>query len=221
MLFRSVTISFGQSESSFPGYATRPGGIAPRDLSVAFAVNTLTVVGAQLLVLRWLAGRRRTTGTALAAAAWAVAWALVIAAGRLGGGALATVTFTAAMAVFGVGESLLSPTLPTIINDLAPPGAAGRYNGLGTLAFTTGFLVGPASGAAALGAGWGAGLFAVLIGACVLAGAGAIGLGRILPAGANQVTPPPEATAPRPVPPPVPVPAPVPAADAAAGSGGA
>ena len=216
-----VTISFGQSESSFPGYATRPGGIAPRDLSVAFAVNTLTVVGAQLFVLRRLAGHRRTTGAALAAASWAVAWALVIAAGRRGGGALATVTFTAAMAVFGVGESLLSPTLPAIINDLAPPGAAGRYNGLGTLAFTTGFLVGPASGAAALGAGWGAGLFAVLIGACVLAGAAAIGLGRILPAGANQVTPPPEATAPRPVPPPVPVPAPVPAADAAAGSGGA
>jgi MFS family permease len=208
-----VTISFGQSESSFPGYATRPGGIGPHDLSLAFAVNTLTVVGAQLFVLRRLAGHRRTTGAALAAAAWAAAWTLVIAAGRLGGGALATVAFTAAMAVFGVGESLLSPTLPAIINDLAPPGAAGRYNGLGTLAFTTGFLVGPASGAAALGAGWGAGLFAVLIGACVLAGAGAIGLGRILPAGANQVTPPPEATAPRPAP------APLPAADVRAGSG--
>ncbi|HEY3979727.1 MAG TPA: MFS transporter [Streptosporangiaceae bacterium] len=143
-------------------------------------------------MLRRLAGHRRTTGTALAALAWALAWALVIAGGRLGGGALAVVTFMAAMAVFAVGESLLSPTLPAIINDLAPPGAAGRYNGLGTLAFTAGFLVGPASGAAALGAGWGTGLFAVLIAACVLAGAGAVGLGRRLPAAANQVTPPAE-----------------------------
>jgi MFS family permease len=184
-----VTVSFGQSDASFPGYATRPGGISPRDLSLAFAANTLTVVGAQLFVLRRLAGHRRTTGTALAALAWALAWALVIAGGRLGGGALAVVTFMAAMAVFAVGESLLSPTLPAIINDLAPPGAAGRYNGLGTLAFTAGFLVGPASGAAALGAGWGTGLFAVLIAACVLAGAGAVGLGRRLPAAANQVTP--------------------------------
>jgi MFS family permease len=117
------------------------------------------------------------------------------------------------MAVFGVGESLLSPTLPAIINDLAPPGAAGRYNGLGTLAFTTGFLIGPAGGAAAVGAGWGAGLFAVLIAACVLAGAGAIRLGRRLPAGANQVSPPPEAAAPPPAP------APVPAADVRAGAG--
>jgi MFS family permease len=196
-----VTVSFGQSDASFPAYATRPGGIGPRELSLAFAANTLTVVGAQLFVLRRLAGHRRTTGTALAAAAWAAAWALVIVGGRLGGGAAATVTFAAAMVVFAVGESLLSPTLPAIINDLAPPGAAGRYNGLGTLAFTTGFLVGPVGGTAALGAGWGAGLFAVLIGACVVAGAGAIGLGRRLPAAANQITgPEEEAPAPGPGP---------------------
>jgi len=37
------------------------------------------------------------------------------------------------------------PTLPAIINDLAAEGAADRYNGLGTRAFTTGFLLGPAA----------------------------------------------------------------------------
>jgi hypothetical protein len=42
------------------------------------------------------------------------------------------------MVIFAVGETMLSPTLPAIINDLAPPQAAGRYNGLGTLAFTVG-----------------------------------------------------------------------------------
>jgi MFS family permease len=212
-----VTVSFGQSDASFPGYATRPGGIDPRDLSLAFAANTITVVGAQLFVLRGLAGHRRTTGAALAAAAWATSWILVIVGGRLGGGALAVVTFAAAMVVFAVGESLLSPTLPAIINDLAPPGAAGRYNGLGTLAFTTGFLLGPVGGSAALGAGWGPGLFAVLAGACAVAGAGAIGLGRRLPASANQITPPSDAAAP---PAEAAAPAPVPAAGGAIESGG-
>ena len=101
---------------------------------------------AQLFVLRWLGGHRRTTGAALAAAAWAVTWAVVIIGGHLGGGVAAEVAFAAAMAIFALGESLLSPTLPAIINDLAPPEAAGRYNGLGVLAFTTGFLLGPASG---------------------------------------------------------------------------
>ena len=185
-----VTISFGQSQSSFAGYATRPGGIGTHSLSLAFAANTLTVAGVQLFVLRRLAGRRRTTGTALAAAAWAATWAVVIVGGHLGGGAAAGVAFAAAMVIFALGECLLSPTLPVIINDLAPPEAAGRYNGLGAMAFTTGFLVGPAAGAAALGAGWGTGLFGVMLVACVLAGVAALRLDRHLPPGANQIAAP-------------------------------
>jgi len=184
-----VTVSFGQFQSSFPGYATRPGGIGARGLSLAFAANTLTVVIAQLFVLRWLSGRRRTTGAALASAAWALAWATVIAGGHLGGGAGAETAFAAAAVIFAIGETLLAPTLPAIMNDLAPPGAAGRYNGLGVLAFTAGFLAGPASGGAALGAGWGTGLFAVAAVVCLAAGAAALRLSRHLPPEANRIAP--------------------------------
>jgi MFS family permease len=182
-----VTVSFGQCQSSFAGYATRPGGIDTHGLSLAFAANTLTVVGAQLFVLRWLTGRRRTTGVALAGAAWAASWTMVIVAGHLGGGAAAEIAFAGAMVIFALGETLLSPTLPAIINDLAPPGVAGRYNGLGALAFTTGFLLGPAGGAAALGAGWGSGLFAVMVLACAAAAVTALRLDRHLPPAANQI----------------------------------
>ena len=183
-----VTISFGQSQSSFAGYATRPSGIGPHGLALAFAANTLTVVGAQLLTLRRLGGHQRTTAVALAAAAWAASWATVAAAGHLGGAAAET-AFAAAMVIFALGECLLSPTLPAIINDLAPPGAAGRYNGLGALAFTTGFLLGPAAGGAALGAGQGTGLFAALAAACAAAAAAALRLRRHLPAAANHIPP--------------------------------
>ena len=194
-----VTVSFGQFQSSFPGFATRPGGIDARGLSLAFAANTLTVVIAQLFVQRWLNGRRRTTGAALAAAAWALSWAVVIVAGRLGSGATAEVAFAGAAVIFALGETLLSPTLPAIANDLAPPGAAGRYNGLGALAFTTGFLVGPAIGGAALGAGWGTSLFAVLAAVCVAASVAALRLSRHLPSAANRIKPTP-ADAPGPAP---------------------
>jgi MFS family permease len=182
-----VTVSFGQSQSSFAGYATRPGGIGPHGLALAFAANMLTVVGAQLFILRRLAGHRRTTAAALAAAAWAASWAVVIIGGHLGGGAAAEIAFAGAMVIFALGECLFSPTLPAIINDLAPPEAAGRYNGLGTLAFTTGFLLGPAVGGAALGAGWGTGLVAALAVACAAVAAGALRLGRHLPAAANHI----------------------------------
>jgi MFS family permease len=183
-----VTVSFGQFPSSFAGYATRPGGIGTHGLSMAFAANMLTVACGQLFVLRWLGGHRRTTGVALAAAAWAATWAVVIIGGHLGGGAAAEIAFGAAMVIFALGESLFSPTLPAIINDLAPPGAAGRYNGLSSLAFTTGFLLGPASGGLALGVGRGTGFFAVMLLACALAAAAALRLGRHIPPGANQIT---------------------------------
>ena len=182
-----VTVGFGQAQSTFAGYATRPGGISPHGLALAFAANTLTVVGAQLFILRRLAGHRRTTAAALAAAAWAASWAVVGVAGHLGGGAAPQAAFIAAMVIFALGECLLSPTLPAIINDLAPPGAAGRYNGLGTLAFTTGLLLGPAAGGAALGAGWGAALFAALAAACAAGAGAALRLARHLPAAANRI----------------------------------
>jgi len=182
-----VTVSFGQSGSSFAAYATRPGGIGPHGLALAFAANTLTVVAAQLVILHRLAGHRRTTAAALAAAAWAASWAVVIAAGHLGGSAAAKAAFAAAMVIFALGECLLSPTLPAIINDLAPPRAAGRYNGLGALAFTTGFLAGPIAGGAALGAGAGTALFAALILTCAAAAAFALRLARHLPAAANHI----------------------------------
>ena len=185
-----VTIGFGQSQASFTGYATRLGGIGPHGLAVAFAANTLTVVTAQLLILRWLAGRRRTTAAALAATAWAASWATVIAAGHLGNGLAAQAAFAAAMIIFALGECLLSPTLPAIINDLAPPEAAGRYNGLGVLAYTTGFLAGPAVGGVLLGAGWGTGLFTGLTVACAASAAAAHRLHRHLPATANLIPPP-------------------------------
>jgi MFS family permease len=182
-----VTVSFGQFQASFAAFVTRPGGLSPHGLALAFAANTLTVMAVQLVVLRRLAGRRRTTGVALAAVAWAVCWAAVIVGGHLGGGTAAETAFVGAMIIFAVGETMLSPTLPAIINDLAPPQAAGRYNGLGTLAFTVGFLLGPAAGTAALGKGWGSALFTALILASLSAAGVALRLARHLPSAANHI----------------------------------
>jgi len=181
-----VTVTFGQFQSSFPGYATRPGGIGTHGLSLAFAADMLTVMVMQLFVLRWLAGHRRTTGVALAATAWAASWAVVIVGGHLGGGAAAETAFIAAMVIFAIGETLFSPTLPAVINDLAPPEAVGRYNGLGVLAFTTGFLLGPVGGSALLGRR-GTGLFTVLTLACLGAAVAALSLGRRLAPDVNRI----------------------------------
>lgn len=183
-----VTVSLGLYTAGFAGYATRPGGISTHSLGLAYAANMVTVVVAQLPVLRLLAGCKRTTGAALAAGAWAICWVIVLVGGHLGSGPVAALAFAAAMVVFGLGETLFSPTMTAVINDIAPPDAVGRYNGLGTLAFTTGFMIAPAAAGLALGAGWGTGLFAIVIVACAGAGTGALRLSRRLPTEANQIT---------------------------------
>jgi MFS family permease len=141
----------------------------PPPWGFAFAANTLTVVGAQLVMLRL------------------VAWALTLVAGQLGSGAAAVAGFAAALIVFGLAETLLSPTLPAVVNDLAPDDHRGRYNGAFTLAWTTGFLLGPPLAGVVLDAGTGTLLFIALIAACVAAARGTFRLERRLPAAANRI----------------------------------
>jgi MFS family permease len=182
-----VAASYGQYHAGFPAYAARPGGISAAALGFAFAANTMTVVGAQLLVLRLVSGRRRTAILQLACGGWAAAWTLTLVAGQLGSGAGALAGFVIAMIVFGVAETLLTPTLPAIVNDLAPDDLRGRYNGAATLAWTTGFLTGPALAGVALDAGAGTMLFLALIAACATAGGATRRLERHLPPSANRI----------------------------------
>lgn len=183
-----VTLSYGQFHSAFPAWATRPDGIAPSALSFAFAANAVTVVVVQLPVTRLLRDRRRTHGVALACAGFALTWLLTLAAGGFRDDTLATVAFAAAMVLFGISEAALAPTLPALVNDLAPDALRGRYNGASTLSWTTGFLLGPALAGTALSSSLGGGWFVVLVAAATLTAAGATALGRRLPSTSNTIT---------------------------------
>jgi MFS family permease len=180
-----VTIGYAQMDSVLPVFATRPGGITAGGLAVAFAANTFTVVIAQLVVLRLMRGRRRSSGLVILCGLWAGTWALVLAAGRLGAGGAAVLGFAAANVTFALGETLVSPTLPAIVNDLAPDPLRGRYNGAYVLAWTTGFASGPVIAGVALAGGYSTGLFLALIGVCGLAALASVRLGRMLPAATN------------------------------------
>lgn len=183
-----VTITFGQFHSSIPLYAATAGGLAAGHISVMYLANTVVVVVAQLLVLRLLEGRRRTSALIVASGLWAVTYAVVLAGGRSGGGIVAVVLFASALAVFAVGETMLSPTLPPLVNDLATDELRGRYNGLSTLAWTTGFALGPALAGFAFRADREEELFLGLITACAVAAAGAAALARRLPGAANRIS---------------------------------
>jgi MFS family permease len=176
---------YAQCNAAVPVYATGDGGLAPGALGVVFAANTITVVVAQLLVFRFVADWRRSRGLALAATTWALAWLIMLIGGQLGGGPASMIAFAVGMAAFGVGETLLSPMLMPLVNDLAPDALRGRYNGAAALACTTGFMLGPLVAGAALGAGLGGAFIGALTATCLLAALGAMTLERRLPGPAN------------------------------------
>lgn len=179
-------VGYAQLNAAFPAFATGPGGIGAKELGVAFAVNTLAVTVLQLPVLRLAQGRRRSAAVSLVFVLWAATWAVTLIAGEFGHAA-AVALFVAAAAIFALGETLMSPAVPPLVNDLAPDRLRGRYNAVYTLALTTGYILGPAIAGVALGAGHGTVLFLALIGACVAAAFGALRLQRSLPAGVDLV----------------------------------
>jgi MFS family permease len=184
-----VAIGYAQADAAFPAYATGAGGLSASELAVAVAANMLAVVGFQLVVLRLVGGRRRTRAVMLVCAAWALAWAVTLLAGGLGDHSAGVAMFALAMVLIALGETLVAPTIPALANDLAPDHLRGRYNGAFTLAWTTGFILGPAVAGLAFAAGLGRALFVGLIAACAVAAFGFLRLERRLPHHLNVVGP--------------------------------
>ena len=169
-----VAFGYSQYSAALPAYATSTGGLSAHALGYVFAANTLGVTVLQLVVLRVAAGLRRTTMLACAAAAFAAAWAIAIGGGHGGG----VETFALAMLVLALGETLISPALAPIVNDLAPDHLRGRYNGTFILAYTTGFAIGPVLAGGGLRVGDGTPYFVFLVVGCATACAWALRLDR-------------------------------------------
>lgn len=184
-----VTIGYAQLESGFPAYVTGVGGISTTALGMAFAANTFSIVLAQLVVLKLLRGRRRTRGLMGICVLWAAAWSLVLAVSHFGSGMAKNAGFALVMVVFGMGECLVSPTVPAMLNDLAPDALRGRYNAAYSFTFSVGHIVGPAVAGVFLGRGLGDELFVLLTVTSLAAIALVRNLERHVPDAANRVAP--------------------------------
>jgi MFS family permease len=179
-----VLVGYAQLHAAFPAYATGPGGLDAGALGAAFAANAVTVVLVQLVTLRLCAGRRRTRAVMVLCGLWAVAWIATLGAGGLDGAAGA-LGFAVALVLFGVGETLLAPSLPPMVNDIAPERLRGHYNGAYTLAMTSGFIAGPLLTGIAFAAGLASLLLVLLAALCGAAAITARGLERHLQSAAN------------------------------------
>jgi MFS family permease len=182
-----VVAGYSQTSSALPAWVTGPGGLPSSVVGYAFAANTWTVALAQLPAIALVRRVRRTRAVGLTGILFAACWLAVLAAGRDPGGAVAAGLVIAGVAVFGLGEVVLSPSLPAIVNDLTGEASRGRYTAFYALSWQAGPMIGPPIGAAAVGAGYSGGLMLGLAGACLLAVPAAFALERVLPPGVNRV----------------------------------
>ncbi|MFE6744007.1 MFS transporter [Streptomyces tubercidicus] len=172
---------YGQFESGLAAYATEVTRIAPASLGIALAANTAAIVVAQFVVLKLVEGRRRSRVMALVGMVWTVAWIAAGLSGLVHGAQMvATTLLISTYALFGIGESMLSPTVAPLVADLAPASLIGQYNSAFALVKQLALAVGPAVGALMVGHG----MYGAYIGMLVVCSLGITGLswwlGRML-----------------------------------------
>lgn len=172
---------YGQFESGLAAYATEVTRIPPASLGIALAANTAAIVAAQFVVLKLVERRRRSRVMALVGMVWTVAWLAAGLSGLVHGAQMvATTLLISTYALFGIGESMLSPTVAPLVADLAPASLIGQYNSAFALVKQLALAVGPAVGALMVGHG----MYAAYIGMLVLCALGITGLslwlGRML-----------------------------------------
>ncbi|HEX2973634.1 MAG TPA: MFS transporter [Tepidisphaeraceae bacterium] len=179
--------SFSQMNSALPAWANGPVGLTPRIVGLAFLANTIVIGLAQLFVLRYLLpGRRRTRAVAAAAVLFGTAWLIILSARNFHAQALAAGALIGGLSIFGLGETLLSPSLPALVNDLAEESLRGRYNAVYSLSWQIGPIIGPVTAGFMLSRGLGVTHFLGLALACALAAALAVRIERVVPAEANR-----------------------------------
>ena len=153
-------VGYSQLSTGLPAFARAISEVSTRTLGLAFAANTMVIVLLQLVVLGRIEGRRRTRVIAVMGVCWAVSWLCLGASGLVPGTLGAAILVAACAGVFALGETLLQPTIPALVNDLAPDHLRGRYNAVSSAAFqfaaviappTAGFLIGHAMGEVYIG----------------------------------------------------------------------
>ncbi len=173
-----LTCGYGSLEVALPLLATRYAGLDLSWVGIAYAFNTGTIVLAQLVVLHLLAGRSRVRALSLVGVLWGLSWLVAGLCGLVP--TAAGFMLCLATVVFAVGETLLSPVVPSLVNDLAPEHLRGRYNAAQSMSWGIAGAAGPAMAGLLLGAGLLGPWVVIVVGGCLISSLVILGLRRRL-----------------------------------------
>lgn len=195
LTFTTTFVGYGQMEAGFPAFARQVGEVSTRVVGFAFAVNTATIVGFQFLVLRLIDGRRRTRVLIGMTGLWILSWLILGATGLAPGGPVAIAGVLAFHAFFALGETLMQPSIPAIVNDLADDHLRGRYNAVNAGAFQGGTILAPIVAGILLERGWTSAFIGMVVVGCVAVAAMALVVERLITPSVNGVAAAPAAEA--------------------------
>lgn len=168
--FVSSFVGYSQLNVGMPAFARAVGQVSTQGLGFAFAANTLVIVVLQLFVLQRIEGLRRTRVIAAMGVLWALSWLLLGGSGLVPGTLGATLLVAGCASVFALGETLLQPTIPALVNDLAPDHLRGRYNALSSASFQLPAIIAPPLSGLLIGAHLGSVYIAILVTGSLLIG---------------------------------------------------
>lgn len=164
----SSFVGYGQFEAGVPAFARTVSQVGTETIGVLFAANTAVIVLLQFWVLHRIEGHRRTRVGLVMLVIWFAAWGAMGLSGLLPATLAAAVLVVLFGALFGLGETLLQPTLPAITNDMAPDHLRGRVNAAQSTAFMSGGVLGPIAAGVLLDRGLGAVFIGVIIAGLVV-----------------------------------------------------
>jgi MFS family permease len=175
-------------DAGLPAFATVEAHAPVRVVALALTANTTLIVVAQLFVLRLVRALRRSRALAMIGLIWAVSWAVFGLAGLGLPYAARIACIMGFAALFGLGETLMAPTISPLVNSLADDATRGRANALSTGVYSLAFVISPTISTTMIAAGV-AGLWIGLLCAGCLATVGiGFGIGRRLTAEQDRIS---------------------------------
>jgi MFS family permease len=118
---------YGSQEAGFSLFVVNNLHLSVHLIGVIFFFNTTTIVLAQLFMVNHVQGRSRMRMLASTAALWAIFWFILALSLHLPK-AVVLIALCAAMVIFALGETLMSPIGSAFVNEIAPEHLRGRYN---------------------------------------------------------------------------------------------
>jgi MFS family permease len=170
VLMASLILAFTGTaafDSGLPAYATVEAHVSAHVVALSLTVNTALIVVAQLFVLRVVRRTRRSRALAVSGLILAISWAVfglaalpVPAMGRVA----IVFGFTA---LFGLGETVLAPTVFPLVNSLTDDNVRGRANSLAAFSQSLALIVCPAIATGLIAADAGAAWIGLLCAGCL------------------------------------------------------